>query len=153
MSALHRVHTEFAKIGQPSSRRSLCRSRVPFTPLSRAMSHSCIQDVVCTTSATNLAFLCERLCVMSNSKSLSIRIDFCSAPIAEASQGSFRHLSSTLVPRDASSMQHCCIIIGTLYTSTAASDENISFLISSTSLELDSSLERNVSFKSVLLLT
>ena len=146
MSALHRVHTEFAKIGRPSSHWSLCRPRVPFTPLSRAMSHSYLQDVVCATSATNLAFLCERPCVVSNSKSLSIRIDFCSATITEVSQGSFRHLTSTLVPRDDSSMRHCCII-DTLYTSTAANDENISLLISSTSLELDSSLERSVSFR------
>ena len=42
MSTLHRVHTEFAKIGRPSSHRSLCRPRVPFTPLFRAMSHSCL---------------------------------------------------------------------------------------------------------------
>ena len=83
---------------------------------------------------------------MSKSKSLPIRIDFCFATIAEASHDIFRHLSSTLVPRDASSMRHCCII-DTLYTSTTASDENISLLISSTSLELDSSLERNVSFQ------
>ena len=73
-------------------------------------------------------------------------MDFCSATITEASQGSFRHLSSMLVPSDASSMQHCCII-DTLYTSTAASDENISLLISSTSMELDSSLERIFSLR------
>ena len=62
MSALHRVHTEFAKIGRPSSRRSFCRPRVAFTPLSRAMSHCCLQDVVCATPRVQVATRPQSFC-------------------------------------------------------------------------------------------
>ena len=75
-----------------------------------------------------------------------MRFDLFSVTMDEASLGSFRHLARTLVPRDDSSIRHCCMI-EMLYTSTEASDTNISLLISSALLELDNKWQRKFSLR------
>ena len=102
--------------------------------------------VVCATAATSLAVLCERECSMSSWKSLLIRFDLFSVTMDEASLGSLRHLVRTLVPRDDSSIQYCCMI-EMLHTSTEANDTNISLLISSPLLELDNKWQRKFSLR------
>ena len=78
---------------------------------------------------------------MSSWKSLLIRFDLFSVTMDEASLGSLRHLVRMLVPRDDSSIRHCCMI-EMPYRSTEANDTNISLLISSPLLELDNKWRR-----------
>ena len=133
-------------MGLLSSLSSACRPRVPFTPLSSAISQRRHQDVVCATAATSLAVLCERECSMSSWKSLLIKFDLFSVTMDEALLGSLRHLVRTLVPREDSSIRHCCMI-EMPYTSTEANDTNISLLISSPLLELDNKWQRKFSLR------